>query len=75
LSIALLAAGGLADTSCSHGKHADYLNWLTSDRAAEDEIAFDKICRGWVWGTKDFKKALIAEATDTMEEEDEDEPS
>lgn len=72
---ALLAAGGLADTSYGRRKYADYLNWLTSDKAAQDEMAFGKMCRGWALGTKDFKKALIAEATDTMEEEDEDEPS
>ncbi|MGJ8654650.1 MAG: transposase [Opitutaceae bacterium] len=68
---ALLAAGGLADTSYGRGKYRDYLNWLTSDKAAQDEMAFDKMCRGWALGTKDFKKALIAEAVDTSEDEDE----
>jgi putative transposase len=67
---ALVAAGGLADTSYGRGKYADYLNWLTSDRAAQDEMAFDKMCRGWALGTKDFKKALIAEAADASEGED-----
>ena len=68
---ALLAAGGLADTSYGRRKYADYLNWLTSDKAAQDEMAFDKMCRGWALGSKDFKKALIAEAADASEDEDE----
>ena len=29
------------------------------------------MCRGWALGTKDFKKALIAEAADASEDEDE----
>ncbi|WPJ97553.1 transposase [Coraliomargarita algicola] len=69
---ALLAAGGLADTSYGRRKYADYLNWLASNKTAQDEMAFDKMCRGWALGTKDFKKALIAEATDTSESDDED---
>ncbi len=68
---ALLAAGGLADTSYGRRKYRDYLNWLTSDKAAQDEMAFDKMCRGWALGTKDFKKTLIAEAADTSEDKDE----
>jgi hypothetical protein len=29
------------------------------------------MCRGWALGTKNFKKALIAEAADASEDEDE----
>ena len=69
---ALSAAGGLADTSYGRRKYRDYLKWLTSDKAAQDEMAFDKMCRGWALGTKDFKKALIAEAADEAASEEED---
>ncbi|HAV14319.1 MAG TPA: transposase [Opitutae bacterium] len=68
---ALLAAGGLADTSYGRCKYADYLNWLTNDKGAQDKMAFDKMCRGWALGTKAFKKALIAEVEDDNEEGDE----
>ena len=68
---ALEAAGGLADSSYGRRKYADYLNWLASDKAAQDEMAFDKMCRGWALGTKEFKKALIAEVASASEDEDE----
>jgi hypothetical protein len=34
-------------------------------------MAFDKMCRGWALGTKEFKKALIAEVASASEDEDE----
>ena len=68
---ALAAAGGLADTSYGRRKYVDYLKWLASDKAAQDEMAFDKMCRGWALGSKDFKKALIAEVADEDASEDE----
>jgi REP element-mobilizing transposase RayT len=68
---ALEAAGGLADTSYGRRKYMDYLEWLTNDKTAQEEMAFDKMCRGWALGTKDFKKALIAEAAEADEDPDE----
>lgn len=59
---ALEAAGGLADTPRGRWKYQDYLKWLSSDVAAQKEMAFEKMCRGWALGTKDFKKALLEEA-------------
>jgi len=47
---ALHAAGGLADTSYGRRKYADYLEWLANDKAAQDDMAFDKMCRGWALG-------------------------
>jgi hypothetical protein len=72
---ALAAAGGLADTSYGRRKYVDYLKWLTSDKAAQHEMAFDMMCRGWALGTKDFKKALIAEAADEAASEEDNEPT
>ena len=59
---ALMAAGGLADTEEGRKKYAEYLQWLSSDKLAQKEMAFDKMCRGWALGTKEFKKGLIDEA-------------
>lgn len=67
---ALYAAGGLADTSYGRRKYADYLAWLASNKTAQKEMAFDKMCRGWALGTKDFKKALIEEAAQTSKDDD-----
>jgi hypothetical protein len=40
---------------------------LSEENAAQKEMAFEKMCRGWALGTKDFKKALLEE----LEEDDE----
>jgi hypothetical protein len=47
----------------------NYLKWLSSDDAAQKEMAFEKMRRRWALGTKDFKKALIEEV-ETAEEND-----
>lgn len=44
-------------------KYAEYLQWLSSDQQTQKEMAFEKMCRGWALGTKDFKKVLIEEAS------------
>lgn len=59
---ALEAAGGLADTPKGREQYRNYLEWLSTDEAARKEMAFDKMCRGWALGTKEFKKALLEEA-------------
>jgi len=59
---ALEGAGGLADTPKGREQYRNYLEWLSTDEAARKEMAFDKMCRGWALGTKDFKKALLEEA-------------
>jgi len=64
---ALRAAGGLADTRHGRKKYAEYLQWLSTDRHAQKEMAFEKMCRGWALGTKDFKKALIEEAAEEVD--------
>ncbi|MGB0744019.1 MAG: transposase, partial [Opitutales bacterium] len=33
--------------------------WLNEDNAALREMAFDKMCRGWALGSKDFKRELL----------------
>jgi REP element-mobilizing transposase RayT len=56
---ALSAAGGLADTKRGHRSYERYLQWLSDDVAARKEMAFDKMCRGWAMGSKDFKRKLL----------------
>lgn len=67
---ALETAGGLADTPKGRRLYLNYLKWLSSDDAAQKEMAFEKMCRGWALGTKDFKKALIEEVEAAEENDD-----
>ena len=72
---ALEAAGGLADTPQGRKQYAKYLKWLVEDDTARKEMAFDKMCRGWAIGTKDFKKALLEKLEDAKEEDEKGEGS
>lgn len=58
---ALMHAGGLADTSYGRRKYQDYLTWLAANSAEQKKMAFEKMCRGWALGSKDFKEELICE--------------
>lgn len=68
---ALEAAGGLADTPKGREQYLSYLKWLSEDNVAQREMAFEKMCRGWALGTKDFKKALLDEVEDDDEQANE----
>lgn len=72
---ALEAAGGLADTPQGRKQYAKYLKWLVEDDTARKEMAFDKMCRGWAIGTKDFKKALLEKLEDAKQEDEKGEGS
>jgi hypothetical protein len=56
---ALTAAGKLSDTPQGRRSHENYLKWLNEDNAARKEMAFNKMCRGWALGSKDFKRQLL----------------
>jgi hypothetical protein len=43
------------------------LQWLSTDNKAQKEMAFEKMCKGWAVGTKQFKKALIEEAKEEVD--------
>lgn len=58
---ALEQAGGLRDTPAGRRKYAEYLRWLGEDEAAQKSLRFEQMCRGWVIGTKGFRKELIKE--------------
>jgi hypothetical protein len=54
----LAGAGGLSDTTVGRKKYREYLAWLAADSGAQKELLFDRMCRGWAIGSKDFKKDL-----------------
>lgn len=55
----LTAAGPLLDTPKGHHSYEAYLEWLAEDATARQEMAFDKMCRGWALGSKNFKRDLL----------------
>jgi REP element-mobilizing transposase RayT len=56
---ALASAGLLPDSPSGHRAYVDYLSWLDGDREAQKAFAFDKMSKGWVLGSNEFKQALI----------------
>jgi REP element-mobilizing transposase RayT len=60
-SIALEAAGGLADTPAGRRKYLQYLSWLAEDKPAQKALGFARLSHGWVHGSKAFKQALMDE--------------
>ncbi len=54
-------AGGLADTPAGRRKYAEYLAWLSEDAPEQKRQRFDRMSKGWVLGTKEFKAELVEE--------------
>ncbi len=59
LSIALEGAGGLRDTAYGRRKYEEYLDWLNTDQSARKDLKFDRMSRGWAFGTKTFKREVV----------------
>ena len=55
----LSGAGSLKDTPFGRSKYEEYLDWLQEDDVAQKAVNFDKMSKGWVLGTKAFKKELL----------------
>ena len=72
LSGCLEAAGGLSDTTVGRKKYRDYLACLAADSGAQKELLFDRMCRGWAIGNKDFKKGLLSAEAERLKGEAED---
>lgn len=62
LSACLVGAGELKDSRPGWGEYAAYLNWLCEDEPTRKSMLFDRMSRGWVHGTKEFKEALLEDA-------------
>ena len=54
-------AGGLADTATGRRKYVEYLNWLSANREEQKRLSFERMSKGWVVGTRDFKRNLVQE--------------
>lgn len=69
LSGCLENAGGLSDTSAGRKKYREYLSWLATDTGEQKELLFDRMCRGWAIGSKEFKKGLLSEEAERLKAE------
>jgi putative transposase len=58
---ALEHAGGLKDTPAGQRNYLEYLAWLAEDEPARKAQQFDKMSRGWIIGSVDFAKTVVAE--------------
>jgi len=57
----LSQAGKLSDTPAGHRSYADYLAFVASDTAEQRRLCFDKACKGWAQGSREWKRSLIAD--------------
>jgi REP element-mobilizing transposase RayT len=59
LRTCLEGAGGLKDTRAGRKSYERYLAWLQEDRPAQKQLEFAKMSRGWVLGTKAFRREMV----------------
>ena len=57
--IALGFAGGLDDNPAGRREYRDYLGWLSETDSEKKRLGFEKMTRGWVKGTREFKRAVL----------------
>lgn len=55
----LSAIGGIKDSKYAHKKYLDYLKFLAENEPEKKTLAFDKLSKGWCYGSKEFKKEAI----------------
>ena len=63
--LCLDAAGGLKDNRRGRGLYRDYLVWLSEEDSERKRLGFEKMCRGWIKGSTDFRKAVLDDLRDT----------
>lgn len=63
---ALEAAGGLKDTRPGRKLYRDYLEHLSEENAEKKRLGFEEMSRGWIKGTKEFRKAVLDDLKDEV---------
>ena len=61
------AAGGLKDTRAGKRSYREYLDWLSTADEERRRLGFETMCRGWAKGSKEFRKAVLADHQDALE--------
>jgi hypothetical protein len=54
-------AGSLSDTPAGRQKYTEYLAWLAENALDQKRLRFDRMSKGWVLGTREFKAELVEE--------------
>jgi REP element-mobilizing transposase RayT len=62
--LCLGAAGGLKDNRRGRSFYRDYLAWLSEEAGERKRLGFENMCRGWIKGSKDFRKAVLDDLKD-----------
>ena len=57
----LHAVGGLRDSPEGWRAYYDHLVWLMAEDSRQKEAAFERMSRGWVYGSENFQKDLVTE--------------
>jgi len=60
----LESSGGLEDTRRGRQLYRDYLAWLSEEDTETKRMGFEKMCHGWIKGTKEFRKAVLDDLKD-----------
>lgn len=63
---ALQTAGELSDDAAGAKAYQTYLSWLAESDAEQKRLKFDQLSRGWVIGSKEFKKDLAADSKEQL---------
>ena len=63
---ALSGAGALADTKPGRRKYVQYLSWLAETDEAQRELKFADMSKGWVIGSTEYKKEILAQRTELL---------
>jgi REP element-mobilizing transposase RayT len=58
---ALGDAGGLTDTPTGRSKYLSYLQWLSANEPEQRRRCFERMSKGWVLGTTEFRADLAEE--------------
>jgi REP element-mobilizing transposase RayT len=63
---ALEAAGSLKDTRAGRKLYRDYLENLSEEDAEKKRLGFERMSRGWIKGTKEFRKTVLDDLKDEV---------
>lgn len=58
-TVALDGAGALRDDPRGRRMYVDYLKWMGLDDLLKKKAQFETMCKGWAFGSLDFKRALL----------------
>jgi len=61
-------AGNLSDTWAGWRSYLQYLEWLACSKQDQKSQHFDKMCTGWALGAKAFKKSVLKDHAEAIDQ-------